>query len=110
MNIIGKRTYIVAILMAILSLGALAYTHNLDSLTGLITSGSMIFMRKITGDKNMGITIGSIMALEGDIADAMGKGQTVLVKFAADTDVMAFVNAINKVLADIGKPAIMLKK
>jgi hypothetical protein len=58
----------------------------------------------------MGISIGSIMALEGDIFDVMAKGQTVLVKFAADTDVMALIAAMNKVLADLGKPPMELKK
>jgi hypothetical protein len=58
----------------------------------------------------MGITIGSIMALEGDIAQAAGKGQVVLEKFEGDTDVQAFVGAMNKVLADLGKGPIQLKR
>jgi hypothetical protein len=58
----------------------------------------------------MGISIQSIGALEGDIFDVLAKGQIVLVKFSNDPDMMAFIGAINKVLADLGKAPLMLKK
>lgn len=58
----------------------------------------------------MGISIQSIGALEADIFDVMAKGQVVLVKFQQDQDMMAFIAAINKALADIGKPPLVLKQ
>jgi hypothetical protein len=58
----------------------------------------------------MGISIQSIGALEADLFDVMAKGQIVLVKFQQDADMMGFIGAINKVLADVGKPPLMLKK
>ena len=45
----GKRTYIVALCLAIVSIAIWYRTHDDTSLTGLFSSISMIGMRKITG-------------------------------------------------------------
>ena len=119
----GKKTYLLAFLGALATLYVFYRLDDVGSLIGLAISGAMAGMRKfnainfikecnqsLTGDTNMGISIQSILGIEGDIAAAMGLGQIVLVKFEGDQDMANFITAINKVLADLGKPPLTLKK
>ena len=122
MQFTGKRTYIMAVACAIIIIIFWYVTKNTDVLTGLIPSGVMVGMRKVTAqsfvgecnklvtsnkngdDKSMvfGLTILSITKIGADITAMVDTVNKVIQKFANDPDVVDMGTKIDAVLADFG--------
>jgi hypothetical protein len=112
MNLVGKRTYIVATVCFVSIIVFWYATKNIDVLIGLVPTVAMPIMRNFTvnslinkciGDKNMvGLNIGSVTKILADGTAMINAVNTVMQKFATDPDVITMGVKVTTLMEDFG--------